>query len=175
MLLRHFKMKYSFLTLMLLAGSLFTSGASAAVSDGTIIPASTLAPLAAWVEQATHVSMTFLPMAIASDRKLEKALHVEDAQHAGAVGAYIPGRLIISNTIWDPKSLESQSYIIHELVHHAQLVSGKTYVCHAAKEREAYMLQSAWLVEHHLKPLVTQAWIDSMSSCDATAKTSAAN
>ena len=141
-------------------------GADAAVVDGTTISKAEMAPLAAWVAKATDVSITdVLPLAIASDAKLEKVLHVEDAQHAGAAGAYLPGRLIVSSTIWDSQSLEAQSYVVHELVHHAQFISGRTYACHAAKEREAYMLQGAWLKEHGMKPIVTQEWIDKMSSC----------
>lgn len=140
-------------------------GASAAVSDGTVIADSALKPLAAWVSQATHVTIDLLPSAVASDKKLQKALHLEDVQHAGAVGAYLSGRLIISNRVWDPNSLEAQSYVVHELVHHAQFLSGRTYPCHAAKEREAYMLQSAWLLEHGLQPIVTQDWIENMASC----------
>lgn len=156
---------FAALSLFILMGA----QAHAAVSDGTEISSATMAPLASWVEQATQVPLQILPVAIASDRKLEKALHVEDVQRAGAVGAYLPGRIVISNAVWDTASVQAQSYLVHELVHHAQLVSGRAYACHAAKEREAYMLQSRWLIEHGQKPIVTQAWIDSISSCSAKA------
>jgi len=158
-------MKLSIFILTLLMAFAVSAGAEAAVSDGAVIAPENLAPLAQWVEKATHVSLPVLPVAIASNRKLEKALRLEDAQHAGAVGAYLPGRILISNNVWDADSLVAQSYVVHELVHHAQFVSGRPYTCHAAKEREAYMLQSQWLIEHGQKPLVGQAWIDAMSSC----------
>ncbi len=159
-------MKVSLFALIVFVAAFVASGASAAVSDGTKISAEQLAPLAAWVELHTHVPMQILPTAVASDRKLEKALHFDDAQYAGAVGAYMPGRLVVSNRVWDPASLEAQSYVVHELVHHAQFLNSRAYPCHAAKEREAYMLQSEWLIEHGQKPIVTQAWIDRMASCD---------
>lgn len=158
-------MKLIFFTFSLFLALMCPFVASASVSDGTVIPQSTLVPLADWVGKATDVSIDILPSAVASDKKLQRALHIEDAQHAGAVGAYLSGRVIISNRVWDPSSLEAQSYLVHELVHHAQFISGRTYPCHAAKEREAYMLQSRWLTEHGLKPLVDQAWIDNISAC----------
>ena len=141
--------------------------AKAEVNDGTMIEFSTLMPLASWVEKATNVKFSFLPIAVASDRKLERALRIEDVQRAGAVGAYVPGRLMISNEVWDPDSLQAQSYVVHELVHHAQWVSGRTYACNEAKEREAYVLQSRWLTEHGQKPLVDQAFIKKMATCPA--------
>ena len=58
-----------------------------------------------------------------------------------------------------------QSYLVHELVHHAQLLSRKKYECDAAKEREAYTLQNKWLLEHGERPLVSNQWIEKISSC----------
>jgi hypothetical protein len=168
-------MKFPIYILTLIAALVISTSSLAAVDDGTAITSDYITPLANWVEQSTHVPMPFLPIAVASDRKLEKALHLEDAQHAGAMGAYVPGRLVVSSTMWEPGSLVAQSYVLHELVHHAQFISGKTYPCHAAKEREAYILQSQWLTEHGLKPLVTKAWIDKMSSCASADTRSAAD
>ena len=145
--------------------ALFVCAAPAAALADTTISDEALQPLAAWVGQATGVEMIVLPTAVVSDRKLEKMLHIEDAQHAGAAGAYLPGRIAISSQVWDPTSLTAQSYLVHELVHHAQFLSGHDYPCHAAKEREAYTLQNRWLTEHGLKPVTSQAWIDSMSRC----------
>lgn len=81
-------MKISILTLIVLISCALCGSANASVGDGTVIPEATLASLSSWVEKATNVQLTFLPIAIASDRKLQKVLHVEDAQHAGAMGAY---------------------------------------------------------------------------------------
>ena len=145
----------------------FGNHAFGAVSDGEVISAETMAPLASWVEEATHTTMEALPIATASGTKLKTALALHGVQQARAAAAYLPGRIYISNMIWDPESIRSQSYIVHELVHHAQLVSRREYPCHAAKEREAYMLQNQWLAEHNQPPIVSQEWIDNISSCSA--------
>lgn len=159
-------MNFRYLTLIGLFLSSIASGANAAVPEGTVISNDEMHSLASWVEKKTHISMQVLPVATASNRSLGIALRIDDVQRAGAMAAYLPGRLYISNTIWDPNSLRMQSYIVHELVHHAQFVSGKTYPCHAAKEREAYTLQNQWLIEHGLEPIATPQWIDSHSVCD---------
>ena len=119
-----------------------------------------------------HVDMEMLPTVTISDRNLKRALRIEDVQKAGAVGAYLPGRITISPSVWDAQNdkvgiIAAQSYVVHELVHHAQFLSGRTYSCHAAKEREAYTLQNKWLAEHGHAPLVDAGWIDRMSACPA--------
>ncbi|MDR3450376.1 MAG: hypothetical protein P4M15_11645 [Alphaproteobacteria bacterium] len=153
-------LKYSAAVLGLIA---LCGGARA--EDGDIIDAATVTPLAGWVEHATGVHMQALPRTIASTEKLQSALAMEGVQKARAAAAYLPGRILISNAVWDPDSIRAQSYLVHELVHHAQLVSRRVYPCGAAKEREAYMLQNEWLKQHGEEPLVTQEWIDNISSC----------
>lgn len=166
-------MKFLLSIFVLLLSCALAAPAQAHVDEGTAITQGDMQPLAAWVSNRMNVDMSLLPEAVASDSKLEHSLRLDDdAEHAGAIGAYIPGRLVLSSAVWDPASLEAQSYLLHELVHHAQFLSGRDYPCHAAKEREAYTLQSAWLVEHGLKPLVTQEWIDKMSSCGDSSEVS---
>ena len=142
--------------------------ALATVEDGTILTNAQLAPLASWVSQQTHVTISSLPMTTASGLRLKTALGLHGVQQARAVSAYLPGQIVINNVMWDPESLRSQSYIVHELVHHAQLLSGRHYACHAAKEREAYTLQNQWLAEHGEDPIVSQQWIDELSSCSGS-------
>jgi hypothetical protein len=113
------------------------------------------------------VAIPVAPIATASGRTLKTALGLEGVQQARSLAAYLPGQIIINNIIWDPESLRSESYVVHELVHHAQLLSGRQYPCHAAKEREAYTLQNQWLTEHGDEPIVSQSWIDRMSACPA--------
>lgn len=139
--------------------------AQAAVPDGTMIGADTLRPLASWVERATGTHIKALPIVMASGIRLKTSLGLEGVQQARSIAAYLPGQIIINNIIWDPESLRSQSYIVHEMVHHAQLLSGKTYACHAAKEKEAYMLQNRWLVEHGEEAMVDNDWINDIASC----------
>ncbi|MER2519246.1 MAG: DUF6647 family protein, partial [Bdellovibrionales bacterium] len=135
--------------------------------DDTEITSETIAPLASWVEQATQVPIPALPITTASGRRLKAVLSMTGVLNARAAAAYLPGQIVISNIMWDPESLRSQSYLVHELVHHTQLIGRKQYSCAAAKEREAYMLQNRWLEANGEEPLVTQEWIERISSCSA--------
>jgi hypothetical protein len=150
------------LSLLALANCAETGGA---VADGTILEPQTLKPYANWVQTAMNVDMVSLPITTASGTRLKTSLGLKGVQQARAMAAYLPGQIILNNVAWDPDSLRSQSYLVHELVHHAQLISGRHYACDNAKEREAYTLQNRWLVEHGDSPLVSQDFIDKISAC----------
>src|ERR1700722_19873162 len=149
-------MKFIKVAIVLIPILSITGLAHASVKDGTIISPDTITPLAEWVQDATDIDIVSLPLTIASNHELATALKLKGVQRAQAAAAYLPGQIIINNMIWDPESPQARSYIIHELVHHAQLLSRVKYPCHAAKEREAYMLQNRWLVEQGGEPLVSQ-------------------
>lgn len=137
----------------------------AAVDDGTIISANTIAPLMAWVEQATGTKVPRAPRVIASATKLKTSLGLHGVQQARAMAAYVPGQVILNNIAWDEESVRSTSYLVHELVHHAQLFSGKKYPCNNAKEYEAYRLQNAWLAQQGEDPIVSERFIASVATC----------
>lgn len=160
-------MKYGALFAFAVVLTSFSFQTKAAVPDGTVLSADVMAPLVSWVSKTTRVAIPAAPIATASGRILKTALGLEGVQQARSLAAYLPGQIIINNVIWDPESLRSQSYVVHELVHHAQLLSGRRYTCHEAKEREAYVLQNQWLTEHGEDPIVSQSWIDKMSACPA--------
>lgn len=46
---------------------------------------------------------------------------------------------------WRPADPVSSSVIVHELVHHAQSVSGTRFACPALAEKDAYRVQETWL------------------------------
>lgn len=46
-----------------------------------------------------------------------------------------------------PENILDQSTLLHELVHHVQVVTQMEYPCPAARERLAYGLQAQWLEE----------------------------
>jgi len=163
-------MQNSHIALLLFTMLSLTNCADHSVADGTMIPPTTVQPLATWVEHQTGVKMVALPITEASGMMLKNSLGLEGVQQARAVAAYIPGQIFINNVIWDPQSLVSQSYLVHELVHHAQLFSGKIYPCPESKEREAYTLQNKWLVEHGESPLVSEGWIANMSECKVSSR-----
>lgn len=159
--------KFNFLLLALTMFAMTNCADNGYTADGTYINPETIKPLASWVEQQTGVKMAALPVTEASGMRLKTALGLQGVQQARAVAAYIPGQIIINNVIWNPASKVSQSYLVHELVHHAQLFSGKTYACSQAKEREAYELQNRWLVEHGESPIVSEDWIANIAECKA--------
>jgi hypothetical protein len=163
-------MKNTHIALLVFTMFSLTNCADTTVADGTIIPPAQIQPLAGWVEQQTGVKMAALPITEASGMMLKTSLGLEGVQQARAVAAYLPGQIFINNVIWDPSSLVSQSYLVHELVHHAQLFSGKVYPCPEAKEREAYTLQNKWLLEHGEEPIVSDGWIDNMSQCRVSSR-----
>lgn len=158
-------MKRIFGLLVFTAAIFLNSTVHASVPDGTMISPSTLAPMARWVESASHMPIHSLPIVVASGFKLKTSLGLEGVQQARSVAAYIPGQIIINNIMWDPESLRAQSYLVHEMVHHAQTLAGRKYPCNDAKEREAYMLQNKWLVEHGEDPIYSQEWINEMAVC----------
>lgn len=161
-------MKSIIITLSLLSIILLPVSSRAAVEDGTTISQEQMKPLAEWVSKAMNVPMDALPHAIASGARLKTSLGLSGVQQARSMAAYLPGQLYVNNVVWDPDSVRAQSYVLHELVHHAQLLSGRAYACHDAKEREAYTLQNQWLAEHGEAPAVTQDFIDKISACGQT-------
>lgn len=161
-------MKFYRILSLLVLPLMFTANAHATVSDGTVIAADEIRPYAEWVEENMNIHMVSLPITTASGHRLKTALGLHGVQQARAAAAYLPGQIVINNMIWDADSPVAQSYLVHELVHHAQLLSRKQYPCHAAKEREAYMMQNQWLTEHGESPIVSQEWIDKVSSCDSS-------
>jgi hypothetical protein len=137
----------------------------AAVSDGTLIPPSVTMPMAEWVSRAMNVKIDKLPLVSASGRELKSAMGLQGVQQARSMAAYVPWRIVINNIVWDPESLRSQSYLVHEMVHHAQMLSKRPYACNRAKEREAYYLQNQWLVERGEDPMFSEEWINRLSAC----------
>ena len=67
-------MKNTHILLLLLMSFVLTDCADTSTADGTIIPPSTLQPLANWVEQQTNVKMAALPITEASGMRLKTAL-----------------------------------------------------------------------------------------------------
>lgn len=161
------RIKSASILAVIMAGLLTVSPAIslAAVADGTLIPPKMLKPLARWVEKTSGLRLRNLPLALASNDMLKNSLGLEGVQKARSLGAYLPGRIIISNALWDPQSLSAQSYVVHELVHHAQLLSRKKYACDEQKEEQAYRLQNMWLVQHGESPLYDDGFIAQLSIC----------
>jgi hypothetical protein len=154
---------YSLILVAILAVT--APAARAAVEDGTTIDPRFVAPLMAWVENATGTKAPALPRVLASMRHLKFAMGLEGVRQARSMAAYVPGQVVLNNLIWDEESVRSVSYLVHELVHHAQMFSNKRYPCPEAKEYEAYTLQNQWLAEQGEDPIVTVGFIKQMATC----------
>lgn len=145
--------------------ALGANGAQAAINDGVTISHNDVWPLMEWVEARVGQKVPGLPKVTASGTRLKTALGLHGVQQARAMAAYIPGEVILNHIIWDRNSKQSTSYLVHELVHHAQFFSDKKYACDNAKEREAYELQNQWLAEQGEPPAATERFIDEVSAC----------
>jgi hypothetical protein len=107
-------------------------------------------------------------MVLVSRAAMEAKIGNPQRQAALARALYVPGEVDIDDQFWDPTDVKAISFLVHELVHHAQLYRGIAYACNNTKEWEAYKLQNLWLAEHGLPPVVDNSWIARMARCDSS-------
>ena len=135
-------------------------------AETTLVPPSFVAPLMQWVSVRMSVPVNALPAVYASRERMVQRIGDPQRQSALARALYVPGEVVIDDQFWDASEPRVVSFLVHELVHHAQLASGRSYACHNAKEWEAYKLQNLWLSEHGLPPAVEEKWIATMADCN---------
>ncbi len=139
------------------------------VPDGTPIDPLLVKELLAWVSAQSGYQPPSPPVVIASRQKFVQLMRRTGARLSGARAMYIPGMVVLDNNTWDAQDAMQLSLLVHDLVHHAQLFSGKTYSCRASKEFEAYTLQNKWLAERGAGFFASDAWIERMSQCPENA------
>lgn len=135
-------------------------------AETTVVPPSFVAPLMQWVSVRMSVPVNALPMVVASRERMVEKIGDPQRQSALARALYVPGEVVIDDQFWDASEPRVVSFLVHELVHHAQYASGRSYACHNAKEWEAYKLQNMWLAEHGLPAAVEEKWIATMADCN---------
>lgn len=135
------------------------------VPDGTAIDPALVRELLAWVSAQSGYHPPGPPVVIASREKFVQLMRKTGARLSNARAMYIPGMVVLDNISWDAQDPMQLSLLVHDLVHHAQLFSGKTYPCRAAKEHEAYTLQNKWLAERGAGFFASDAWIERMAQC----------
>ena len=135
-------------------------------AETTLVPPSIVAPLMQWVSVRMSVPVAALPAVYASRERMIQKIGDPQRQSALARALYVPGEVVIDDQFWDAGDTRVVSFLVHELVHHAQLASGRSYACHNAKEWEAYKLQNLWLAEHGLPAAVEEKWITTMADCN---------
>lgn len=132
----------------------------------SVVPYQFTARLMDWVVARTNVRVPELPYVIASRAAMIAKIGDPHRQNALARALYVPGQVVIDDEFWDPTDIRSISFLVHELVHHAQLYRGIAYACNNTKEYEAYRLQNQFLAEHGEAPVVDEEWISRMARCD---------
>jgi len=71
---------------------------------------------------------------------------------------------------WNPDNLFDRSLLVHELVHHLQMLNKLRMACPEEYEAQAYQLQIEWLREQGIQDPykllgLTELAIDSLSQC----------
>lgn len=158
---------------LILGFALFMGCASPARAEN--LPPAFVAPLMAWVEAKTNVHVPQLPVVTVSRQQMIAMIGNPNRQSALARALYVPGQVVVDDSFWDPTDIQAISFVVHELVHHAQLYRGIAYACNNTKEWEAYRLQNVYLAEHGLPPVVDDAWIARMARCDSSSPFYASN
>ncbi len=106
-----------------------------------------------WVRRKTGLAETTAPPAVwfVSAGCLRAIRRSAAAGPLGIEAVYAPdSATVFLRGRWRADSLAARSILVHEFVHHAQALSGRTFACPAAAEKQAYALQEAWLAEHGL-------------------------
>jgi hypothetical protein len=132
------------------------------------VPPSFIVPLMNWVVAHTNVRVPTIPTVLVSREAMVEKIGDPYRQSALARALYVPGEVVIDDTFWDPSDVRAVSFLVHELVHHAQLYRGIAYACNNTKEYEAYRLQNQYLAEHGEEPVVDEKWIATMARCDGS-------
>ena len=55
-----------------------------------------------------------------------------------------PAKLVAG---WTGATAREGSELVHEMAHHVQNLTGRSYACGGAREAEAYRMQDRWLTE----------------------------
>src|SRR5262245_17077188 len=92
-------------------------------ADSVVSP-SELVPLMNWVVAHTNVRVPTLPKVLVSREAMVAKIGDPHRQSALARALYVPGEVVIDDEFWDPSDIRSVSFLVHELVHHAQLYRG---------------------------------------------------
>ncbi|WP_162937834.1 DUF6647 family protein [Indioceanicola profundi] len=124
----------------------------------------------AWVADQLAAPVPEMPKILISRAALyehtnTQMIHASLDRRSTIQAAYVPGLIILDQAGFDEGSSWDMGFLIHELVHHVQHMSGRIYPCPAAREREAYQLQNEWLVMMGHAPAFSDGFISQNSRC----------
>ncbi len=119
------------------------------------VPIAAVAGLAAaWVADALEVPVPeVLPqIVISTPRHMARLRFGDDFTEDRAdrvLALYDSARQVIHiPATWTGTEPVEMSVLVHEMVHHFQQVNGMSFPCPAAREKQAYDVQQAWLERH---------------------------
>lgn len=161
-------MRYPYILCLLFIAALLVRPLPAQAEAG-FVPSTFAWPLMQWVNAKMGTRVTSLPSIAVSRERMVALIGNPQRQAALARALYVPNQVVIDEAFWDPTNTRTVSFLVHELVHHAQLYNGRDYPCSNAKEWEAYNLQNLWLAERGMPPAVEQDWIATMATCEKEA------
>jgi len=139
--------------------------ASVSAFTGTPLPPSQTLPLIDWVEDRTNTQLLPLPI-IVTDSAANAHCWLPQVEYGEKiVSAEESGNIFIDDKHADVSQPDNASIIIHELIHYAQEINGRVYVCRSQREAEAYEQQNKYLVEHDRPPIMAAEKISRMKEC----------
>jgi uncharacterized protein DUF6647 len=144
-----------------LAAALAVLAAGGAAADepsppAGAVPIATLATaIAAWTATALGQPPAELPRIDFADAPaMARLRYGADAASNGPLGLVAlyddAARTILLPRGWTGATPAELSVLVHEMTHHLQNVSGRTFPCPAAREQEAFGLQARWLGRYGL-------------------------
>jgi uncharacterized lipoprotein YmbA len=123
-------------------------------------------PLAEFVAEQTGYKMNRLPKVVFDREAMMQRLREGGVESSPWHALYHrkTRTVYVDHVRYDLSNVHGEAMTVHELVHHGQLLSKKTFACQGEREAEAYAVQNAYLAKHGIRPL-TAAEIGHLTTC----------
>ncbi|WP_114394650.1 DUF6647 family protein [Oleisolibacter albus] len=161
----------AFTAALLLAGATMAQTQTAQAQTAQAQTAQTevdrVATLQRWVEAQFATGELPAPAVVADRTALGAVSGMAALTRPGerVKALYVPGIVILDPQAFQWDDTDEVSYLLHELVHHVQVSSGRSFPCNNAMEADAYRLQNQWLIEQGRQPLYSDRWIAGKATC----------
>jgi hypothetical protein len=132
-----------------------------------VLSESAIRPFADFVAQRTGYFLEPLPKVVVSQDAVQNALTANGYSADGFAHAYYARAertIYFDHTTFEFADPQWQALLVHELTHHGQELSTRTFRCRGQAEGEAYEIQSAYLVERGERS-ISATFIDRISRC----------
>lgn len=132
---------------------------------GTPLPPSQTLLLVDWVEDRMNTQLLPLPVIVTDSLAHARCWLPQSEYGEKIVSAEEKGNIFIDDRHADLTDPGNASIVVHELVHYAQEIEGRAYVCRSQREAEAYEQQNKFLAEHDRPPIMSAEKIARMKEC----------